>query len=539
MDTVGAIKLFKAVADNPFVRNLLQGSSKFCQSDNGNRLEVALELYVGVRRKACIMCHIARLVLAPILKIATKSFGATEDQLKERFHDPYWRRGLTSVIKGIALFGVTRPYVPGAPFQVVWNITRACNLRCKHCYENAGMRDRFELSTEEALRGIDILADAGVLILAFSGGEPTVRPDLPILIRHAAERGMYVAIATNAIALSSMKRLRMLKEAGLGFVQISLDGVDPETHDLFRGVKGSFEKTVQGIKNCVVEDLFVEIATTATHYNYEEIPQIVDFVERLGINWFMLYNFIPTGRGASIIEADLTPEEREDLLRMLWWKMKTMKIEVLSTAPQFARVAQEVEGEAAKCIRLKDVQFGDIMHMRGINQQVSAGMIEAGPNDFSACNEVVVPTHFYNSKFSGDLQRLADFIGGCGCGRFYLSIEPNGDIYPCVFFPHEEKVRVGNLMRDNFEEIWRRSELLKLVRNKDLLEVDCKGCEYLYTCGGCRARAYNYFKDIFAPDPGCIINKRHWLSLQRELKEGFEARKVPTGDIIVEKVVSG
>jgi radical SAM protein with 4Fe4S-binding SPASM domain len=488
-DTVGTLQTFKTVADNPLTRNVLKALSRYCPKDKGNRLEVALELYVGVREDACFKCRFSRKILSPILSVASKAFGVTETQLKEKFRDPYWRRGLVSVIKGIAWFGVRHPYVPGAPFQVVWNITRACNLKCVHCYENAGLPRQDELTTEEALRGIDILANAGVLILAFSGGEPTMRPDILKLIQRSSDRGMFTAVATNAIAFASRRKVKEFKAAGLKFAQISLDGLNPETHDKFRGVPGAFEKTVQGIKNCVAEDLFVEIATTATRFNYEEIPAMIEFAEKLGVNWFMLYNFVPTGRGVDIVDSDLTPDEREDILKVCWNRMKTAGVDVLSTAPQFARIAQE---------------------------------IEAQPNPTGEA--YMVPTHFYNPKLSGQLRRLADFIGGCGAGRFYISLEPNGDMFPCVFFPHEDAVKVGNIFKDDFEEVWRSSKLLWQIRDKDKLDENCRSCEFRYTCGGCRARAYNYFKDILAPDPGCVLNREFWNKVQTELKKNYSPK---------------
>ena len=134
-DAVSTLQTFKAVADNPFTRSVLKTLSKHCNRDKANRLEVALELYVGIRENACISCKASRKLLSPILSVACRAFGLTQGQLKERFRDPYWRLGLVNVIKGIAWFGVKRPYIPGAPFQVVWNITRACNLKCVHCYE--------------------------------------------------------------------------------------------------------------------------------------------------------------------------------------------------------------------------------------------------------------------------------------------------------------------------------------------------------------------------------------------------------------------
>jgi len=493
------------VADNPLTRSLLTRLSGYCEKDGGNRLEVALELYIGLRKDACLACKLAKKLISPVIKKGAKAFGVSDEKLKKKFSDPYWRKGLVNVIKGIAYFGVRKPYVPGAPFQVVWDITRACNLRCIHCYERSepGMPVEGELNTEEAMRGIDILAKAGVVILAFSGGEPTVRPDMLKLVEHTAKQGIYVAMATNAIAFASREKVKEYKRAGLQFVQISLDGVNPETHDRFRGVPGAFEKTVKGIENCVAEDLFVEVAATATKYNYKELPELVDFVEKLGADWFMLYNFVPTGRGREIVDSDLSPEEREALLITCWNMLKTKRINVLSTAPYFARIAQEIE-EGKIWERIKSSP--DLEKIIRVEELEKPG-------------ETIIPTHFYNPKLTGQLKQLADFIGGCGAGRFYISIEPNGDIYPCVFFPHEEAVRLGNLLHDDFETLWKTNPLLKMLRDKDLLEENCRSCEYRYTCGGCRARAYNYFGDVLAPDPGCILNKEFWL----KLKGGKEA----------------
>ena len=106
------------------------------------------------------------------------------------------------------------------------------------------------MNTEQAKKVIDILSKASVPAIAFSGGEPLVRPDILELARYAAEQGIYVAMATNATLITKEKAKEM-KEAGINFVQISLDGASAETHDTFRGVPGMFEKTVQGIKNCV------------------------------------------------------------------------------------------------------------------------------------------------------------------------------------------------------------------------------------------------------------------------------------------------
>ena len=478
MKTTTTIGILRAAIGNPATRKALKGISKYCEKDHKNRIEVALELYTGRRKKedACLSCRAAEKVIASVIKRGAKAFGVTEEEVKEKFRDPYWAKGLASTIMGISKFGVTRPFTPGAPYQIVWDVSYACNLHCKHCYATAGKPWKDELTTEEAKRAIDIFDRAGVAIISFSGGEPLVRPDILELIRYAADKGIYIAMATNG-TLISRKKAKEMKEAGVQFLQISLDGADAETHDNFRGWKGAFDLTINGIKNAVAEGFFVEIATTITRFNLKQVPEIIDLAERLGANWFMAYNFVPTGRGKDIIEMDLSPEEREELLKTLWHELKTRKINVLSTAPQFARVALMQE---------------------------------------SGTDEKIVPTHFYNPKFAGQLVDLAEFIGGCGAGRFYMSMRANGNLQPCVFLP----VTVGNIRRDNFEDIWDNNKVLRELRDKDLMNGGCGTCPYRYYCGGCRARAYAYTGDYLASDPGCLINRGDYQRIAKGLEEG-------------------
>ncbi len=407
----------------------------------------------------------------------SKAFGVSREKLLEKFSNVYWRRGLVNVLNGIAKFGVKKPFTPGAPFLVVWNFTQLCNLKCKHCYASAGKPDPNELTTQEAFKALNELVDAGVNIIAFSGGEPLMRKDIFDVLKRASDHGVFTAIATNATLITKDVAKR-LKDVNLGYVQISLDGANPETHNGFRGVSKAFERAIQGIKNCVEQDIFVEVATTATKINYEEIPVIIDLCEKLNVDWWMMYNFVPTGRGRFILENDLSPEERERLLKILWEKLRSKpKLQVLSTAPQYARVALQMEEEAKE-----------------------------------KSGEIIVPTHFYNPHLHGQLLSLSDFIGGCGAGRFYCALEPNGDVTPCVFFP----LKVGNIKIDDFKETWENNKIFLDLRDRDKLKPHCGVCEYKYVCGGCRARAYGYFGDYLAPDPGCINNRQEWNKLLRE-----------------------
>jgi len=468
-DLAGSVGTFKKVIESPVSRVLLRRLMTECPGTGKTRLEVALEVIAGVRDREGlpVICRTAARLTELVLRMGAKAFGADFSELRDRMGEEHWRRALASVVKGLEAFGVRRPFVPGAPFLVVWDVTYACNLRCRHCYANAGRPLDDELTTQEAKRVIDILRRAGVVAIAWSGGEPLVRPDIYELSRYAYESGFYVAMATNGTLIDEQTADR-LWESGVRFLQISLDGASPETHDGFRGVPGAWERAVRGIKVAVKRGFFVNVATTATKLNYREIPQIVDLVRELGAQWFMVYNFVPTGRGVFIDQFDLSPEEREELLRWLWEKLREGgSPKVLTTAPQFARVSLQAEAREGESDRL------------------------------------VLPTHFYDAELGGRLRSLADFIGGCGAGRFYIGLSPNGDVRPCVFFPKT----LANVLElgDRFEEWWRTDEFLWKLRDKDSLSEPCGTCPFRYVCGGCRARAYGYLRDPQAPDPGCII----------------------------------
>ncbi len=490
------LSIFMHLVNNPATKKTLQSFACYCNSCKKNRLEVALELIVGERDDACWKCKFAAKTLEPILKRGGEAFNVSVDELKEKFTDAYWRKGLASVIKGLAYFGVRKPFVPGAPFQVVWDITYACNLRCKHCYATAGKPLEDELTTEEALETIDKFDKLGVTIISFSGGEPLVRKDILELASYAAEKGIYIALATNGTLITE-ERAKQLKENGVSYLQISLDGTQA-THDSFRGIKGCWAKTIEGIKNAVRQGFFVNVSMTVTKLNLHEVPQVIELCRRLGVDWFMHYNFVPTGRGKDIASLDLSPQEREVLLRMLYYENMSSRenkadlvtesessnsgpisnsktLSLLSTAPQFARVALQ-------------------------------------------CNAEFIPTHFYNVNAGERLRQLAEFIGGCGAGRFYMSMRANGDIQPCVFFPLKI-ANIRDLSYRDLEDLWLHNPVFEELRNKDLIE-GCNQCSYRYYCGGCRARAYNYYGDYLKPDPGCINNQKEWEELLSKIEAG-------------------
>jgi len=398
---------------NPISRRLLKWISK--RDEKGSKLEKVLRKYSGEEIDLGFQESIAYQMVKFTIERGSKSFGVPEEE-KEKFIEslkiPIVRRGLTNILEGIGYYGIQRPQTTAAPFLIVWDYTKACNLRCKHCYEDAGPKpDPDELTTEEAKSAIDEFADAGVVTLAFSGGEPLARKDFFEVARYAAERDFYVTLATNG-TLITKDTAKKLKDTWVQYVEISLDGFE-KTHDEFRGIPGAWRRTVQGIKNCVEVGLDTCVATTATHYNLEEISRLMEFAEKeLFADRFIVFNYVPTRRGKDIIKEDLTPKEREKLLDLLYSRLidSNCRLDVFSTAPQYA---------------------------------VASLKYAEGP---------AVATHFTNqaaiSLLRGRTKTLTEFIGGCVSPDTKILLS-NGCCLPIQDL--EEKWNKTNILSCNLE----------------------------------------------------------------------------------------
>jgi radical SAM protein with 4Fe4S-binding SPASM domain len=470
-DAEAVAKTVQSWLGNPLSRAMIKFVSG--KGTNGNRLENGLKKYAGFHVELeNWRDKLAYRVIKSSINKGVKAFDAPRDQMMEALQDPIFRRGIVNVLEGIAEFGVQRPQTTAAPFLVVWNFTHCCNLKCKHCYENSDatfLPD--ELTTEEAKVVLDQFKEAGVVAVAFSGGEPLMRKDFFEVAKYAKENGFYVSIATNA-TLVTPAVAKKLKEV-VDYVEISLDGFE-KTHDDFRGIPGIWKRTVAGIRNCVAEGLDTCTATTVTKLNLKELPELIEFAEKdLKVSRMIFFNYIPTRRGKKIAKQDLSPDEREKLLDFLYSRMldKNCKLDVFSTSPQYA---------------------------------VTSAKYACGP---------AVATHFTNKDateaLQGKTKNLTEFIGGCGCARLYAALEPNGDIFPCVFMP----IKIGNIRKDKIKEVWKSNKELKKMRDRSSFK-GCGNCKYKTICGGCRARAYGYFGDVQGPDPGCKFNMRYWKQLQ-------------------------
>lgn len=201
------------------------------------------------------------------------------------------------------------------PEVVSWNITNMCNLRCSHCYLDASYLTTGgnELGTEECLEIVDGLADAGTGILILTGGEPLMRQDIKKVIEKASE-DMMVVIGTNGLLLNK-KRVKQLVEMGVGGIGVSIDSLEPEVHDSFRGQKGAWDRSVKCLEICRDVGLEFTIQTTVNENNYDQIEEIARFANEKGARSFNLYFLVCTGRGESL--ADITPEMYEEAIERL------------------------------------------------------------------------------------------------------------------------------------------------------------------------------------------------------------------------------
>ncbi|PIP39894.1 MAG: 12,18-didecarboxysiroheme deacetylase, partial [Desulfobacterales bacterium CG23_combo_of_CG06-09_8_20_14_all_51_8] len=191
---------------------------------------------------------------------------------------------------------------------VVWNITRQCNLKCIHCYAHAkaGIQKN-ELSTCQGKQVIDDLAAMDVPVLLFSGGEPLERKDLPELAGYAVEKGMRAVISTNG-TLIDRDMARVLKDIGLSYVGISLDGMKA-INDKFRGVDGAFDAALAGIENCQSAGIKVGLRFTINRFNVFDIPAMFDILEERDIPRICFYHLVYAGRGSELVKDDLSLEE--------------------------------------------------------------------------------------------------------------------------------------------------------------------------------------------------------------------------------------
>jgi radical SAM protein with 4Fe4S-binding SPASM domain len=188
---------------------------------------------------------------------------------------------------------------PSAPYRMDLAVTYRCNNDCAHCY-NARRRDFPELTTEQWFKVMDDLWVLGVPHIIFTGGEATLRDDLPELIAHAESNGQITGLNTNARRLSDQRYVQTLVDAGLDHVQITVESCDAQVHDEMTRAKGAFKQTVQGLKNALSNKLYVMTNTTMLRTNVHTIPDTLDFLAGIGVPTVGLNALIYAGNGLTV-----------------------------------------------------------------------------------------------------------------------------------------------------------------------------------------------------------------------------------------------
>jgi len=500
IDTI-ANKVF-SVTVNPLLKSLINRLDKDCQED-GNLLLNSLKDFLDEPVNLCPTCqHISSNIARPIYEVGSRFLRADKRFMCNQFlnneYGEAWLRGFGLMLKGVEKYGVRIPFTPAGPFEIVWNLTYQCNLKCKHCYENAGGK-RPELSTDEAKQVLDKLskiASIGLPALSFSGGEPLSRKDFFEIAAYAKKSIGYLSIASNGTLLTRDNAKR-IKDSGIDYVEISIDGATPQVHDEFRGIHGAFERAIEGIKNCIDEGIDTCIATVLHRDNMSELNKLIELAKNLDVR-FMHFNYIPTGRAKAHVELDLTPDERLYVLKAIGKEIIGLYLQAKEEESKCGKTNIKVDKFFSTCPQYAPVTK-ELSHIHG--------------------EKFLVEAHYAAKR---GVENAANFLGGCGAGRLYCCLEPNGDIKPCVFFPTGKDTILGNILRDNFEDIWDNHPLLWKLRTREDLkdyvvngkQVGCGKCSEKYICGGCRARAYSYFDgDVNAPDIGCIYNKLLWEKL--------------------------
>ena len=345
---------------------------------------------------------------------------------------------------------------------VVWNVTRQCNLKCVHCYAHAKDESfENELSFEEGKALIDDLAGFGVPVLLFSGGEPLVRKDLPDLAAYAVEKGMRAVISTNG-TLITKNMARTLKEIGLSYVGISLDGMET-INDRFRGVRGAFDKAMQGIRNSQEAGIKVGLRFTINKANVQEIPSIFDLLEEMDIPRVCFYHLVYAGRGSKMVEEDLSHEETRAAVDLIMDRTKDL----------------HDRGKPKEVLTVDNHADGPYLYLRMLKE------------DPERAKEVL------------DLLKMNE---GNNSGRGIGCISWDGSVHPDQFWRHHS---FGNIKDRPFSEIWTDlSEPLmgKLKEKKNHVTGRCATCGWLSICAGnFRVRAEAVYDDVWAPDPACYL----------------------------------
>lgn len=346
---------------------------------------------------------------------------------------------------------------------VVWNCTRQCNLKCAHCYASAGgHKSPQEMDTASGKTFIQDIADYGVPVLLFSGGEPLLREDIFELADFAAKRNLRQTLSTNGTLITETVagKLKALDFAEIG---ISMDGREA-INDRFRGLNGAFQATLRGIRNCVTAGLRVSLRMTVNKFNVDEVPAIFKLAEEENIDRICFYHLVQTGRASSLGNQNLGHGETRALLDTI--SERTLDLRQRGLHKEVLTVGNHADG-VYLYLKLK--------------------------------NEDAIR--------ADTVYKLLETNGGNNSGIKISAVDESGDVHPDQFWRHYS---LGNVLQRRFADIWTDTTepLLRGLKDRQgLLKGRCGHCRYLNLCNGnMRVRAEALCKDVWAEDPACYLS---------------------------------
>lgn len=366
------------------------------------------------------------------------------------------------------------------PHVLVWEVTRACQLACRHCRADAFTRpDPRQLSTAEGKALLDDIAAYGTPhpIVILSGGDAFERDDLEALIAYGTSLGLPIALSPSVTPLLTDERLASVRDAGVKAFSLSLDGATAATHDAFRGIEGTFDATLEAAEQVVEHGFRFQVNTTICKNNLDELPEILATVMGMGAHlWYLLF-LVPMGRGSEL--EGLDPDQMEDVMH--WLHDVSDRIAVKTTEGQnYRRIA---------------IQRDDAL--------------EAG--------RPLPPTGPLHTRL---MERTVELLGegghrrpprpaiGVNAGNGFAFIDHVGDVYPSGFLPFN----CGNVRERPFHEIYADAPMMQALRNPSGYSGKCGVCDFNWICGGSRARAYAMTGDPLAADPSCAYVPPAWAA---------------------------
>ncbi|MCA9190032.1 MAG: TIGR04053 family radical SAM/SPASM domain-containing protein [Pirellulaceae bacterium] len=361
------------------------------------------------------------------------------------------------------------------PLMFYYEVTQACDLVCKHCRASAqACSHPEELTTQQSLALIDQIATfPRQPHLVLTGGDPLKRQDIFELIRHAVDRGLQVALTPSATPLATREALAEAKRAGIRRLGISLDGVDAVTHDAFRGWDGSFERTLRMLHDAQGLGLSVQVNTTVTRRNMDQIDEMAELLSRESIAMWSVFFLVPVGRG--IDEERISPQQYEEVFARLWHHARRQPYGIKTTeAPHYRRFVLQQQGDPLA--GPVDDQGREQQHLAHRSQRAPLGIRD---------------------------------------GNGIMFVGHTGEIFPAGFLP----IVCGRFPSDSVVDVYQKHPTFLALRDPDRFEGDCGICEYRYLCGGSRSRAFGVSGNPLAAEPDCVYEPGQIPTIEPGLRE--------------------